>query len=293
MTRHTAQVLIGGPALVERALGEKKTKDELGGWRVHSRSGVVDNVAEDEDDAMAQVRRFLSYLPSSVDTLPPRRKTGDPADRREERLLSIVPRDRRFLYDMRELIALVVDRDSFFEMRAGYGPSQITGLARVDGHSVGVVANDCKHIGGAMDAAGAQKFRRFIEFCETFHLPILSLVDEPGFMIGSESEASGTIRYGMEAIAATVRTTVPWCAVQIRKSYGVASGGSLRPGRSGADLALGRERRAADRGRRGGRLPARDRRGARPGPKAGRTWKPSSPSVARLSRGPRASRSMI
>lgn len=230
MTRHTAQILIGGPALVERALGEKKTKDELGGWEVHSRSGVVDNVAEDEDDAMEQVRRFLSYLPASVDSLPPRRKTGDPADRSEESLLSIVPRDRRFLYDMREIISLVADRDSFFEMTAGYGPSQITGLARVDGHAVGVVANDCRHIGGAMDAAGAQKFRRFIEFCETFHLPILSLVDEPGFMIGSESEASGTIRYGMEAIAATVRTTVPWCAVQIRKSYGVAAAAHYGPG---------------------------------------------------------------
>ena len=230
MTRHTAQILIGGPALVERALGEKKTKEELGGWQVHSRSGVVDNVAEDEDDAMAQVRRFLGYLPSNVDSLPPRRSVGDPADRREERLLSIVPRDRRFLYHMRELISLVVDRDSFFEMTAGYGPSQITGLARVDGHTVGVVANDCRHIGGAMDAAGAQKFRRFVELCETFHLPILSLVDEPGFMIGSESEASGTIRYGMEAIAATVRSTVPWCAVQIRKAYGVAAAAHFGPG---------------------------------------------------------------
>lgn len=229
MTRHTAQILIGGPALVERALGEKKTKDELGGWQVHSRSGVVDNVAEDEDDAMEQVRRFLSYLPPNVDTLPPRRSVGDPAERREERLLEIVPRDRRFLYDMRELISLVVDRDSFFEMTAGYGPSQITGLARVDGHTVGVVANDCRHIGGAMDAAGAQKFRRFVEFCETFHLPILSLVDEPGFMIGSESEASGTIRYGMEAIAATVHSTVPWCSVQIRKAYGVAAAAHYGP----------------------------------------------------------------
>ena len=270
MTRLTAQILIGGPALVERALGEKKTKDELGGWQVHGKSGVVDNVAEDEDDAMAQVRSFLSYLPSSVDSLPPRRSIGDPADRREERLLSIVPRDRRFLYDMRELISLVVDRDSFFEMTAGYGPSQITGMARVDGHAVGVVANDCRHIGGAMDAAGAQKFRRFVELCETFHLPILSLVDEPGFMIGSHSEASGTIRLwhggdrGDRAIhRALVRGADPQGLRRCRR-------GTLRAVRPGADLAVGRERRAADRGRGGGRLPARDRGGAGPGQEAGR-----------------------
>ncbi len=225
MTRKTSQVLIGGPALVERALGEKKTKEELGGPEVHTRSGVVDYLAEDEDDVFEVTRRFLSYLPTRAGELPPRStpKSGDGADRREEELLGIVPRDRRRLYDMRRLLSLVVDLDSFFEISPMYGRSQITGLARLNGYTVGIFANDPKFLGGAMGAEGCQKVRRFINLCQTFHLPILSFVDEPGFMIGSASEAAGTIRYGVEAIVATVESTVPWASVHIRKAYGVAA----------------------------------------------------------------------
>ncbi len=230
MTRKTSQVLIGGPALVERALGEKKTKEELGGAGVHAHSGVIDRVAEDENEVFELIRAFLSYLPSRVGEAPPVRPCSDPADRREERLLEIVPRDRRFLYDMRQLIGLIVDRDSFFELAEGYGRSQIIGLARLEGRSVGIFANDPHVLGGAMDAAAAQKATRLIKLCQTFHLPIVSLVDEPGFMIGSESEASGTIRYGVETICATVESTVPWISVQIRKAYGVAAAAHFGPG---------------------------------------------------------------
>jgi len=229
MTKKTSQVLIGGPALVERALGEKKTKEELGGVKVHSRSGVVDVVAEDEEEVFELIRRFLAYLPTSVFELPPLGARTDPAGRCEEALLHLVPRERRKVYNMRKLLAHVVDRDSFFEMTAGYGRSQITGLARLDGRPVGVIANDPRIYAGSMDAEGAQKFRRFVELCETFHLPIVSFVDEPGFMIGSASEAAGTIRYGVEAINATVRSTVPWVAVQVRKSYGVAAAAHYGP----------------------------------------------------------------
>ncbi len=229
MTRETAQVLIGGPALVERALGEKKTKEELGGARVHERSGVIDAVAADEDEVFALMRGFLSYLPGNVWELPPVVPGEDPTHRCEEALLSIIPRNRRRVYDARKLIRLVVDDGSFFELTPLYGRSQITALARLAGHPVGILANDPFHLGGSMTAHSAQKFRRFVRLCETFHLPIVSFVDQPGFMIGSEAEANATIRHGMEAIAETVRSTIPWASVIVRKSYGVAAAAHYGP----------------------------------------------------------------
>ena len=223
MTRYTAQVLIGGPALVERALGVRLSKDELGGVDVHSVSGVIDNVAEDEYDAFAQIRRFLSYLPSSVWQRAPRRPCDDPPERMEQDLLTAVPRDANKAFDMRAIVAMVVDRDSFFEMGASYGPSQICGLARLNGQPVGVLANDNQYYAGAMTAEAAQKYRRFVEMCDTFHVPIVNFVDQPGFMIGPESERAGTIRYGMAAVSAAVQATVPWASIQVHKGFGVAT----------------------------------------------------------------------
>jgi len=230
MTRDTAQVLIGGPALVERALGEKLTKQELGGAKVHTRSGVVDNVAKDELDAIAQMKQFLTYLPTNVLSLPPcEENPKDDPERRADELLEIVPRDRRKVYAMRKIVKAIFDRDSFFEMTKGFGRSQITGLARLAGRPVGLVANDPHFYAGSMDAEGAQKLRRFVEFCDTFHLPIVSLVDEPGFMIGSASERAGTMRFGVEAIASVVTSRVPWCSVMVRKAYGVAAAAHFGP----------------------------------------------------------------
>ena len=230
MTRDTAQILIGGPALVERALGEKLTKQELGGAKIHTRSGVVDNVAKDERDAIDQMRRFLSYLPTNVLSLPPcEENPSDDPERRAEELLDIIPRERRQVYAMRKVIKAVFDQGSFFEMTKGYGRGQITGLARLAGRPVAVIANDPHFYAGSMDAEGAQKVRRFVEFCDTFHLPIVSLVDEPGFMIGSASERAGTIRYGVEAISAVVTSRVPWCTVMVRKAYGVAAAAHFGP----------------------------------------------------------------
>ncbi|HKJ23924.1 MAG TPA: carboxyl transferase domain-containing protein, partial [Myxococcota bacterium] len=230
MTRETAQVLIGGPALVERALGEEKTKEELGGADVHLANGVVDNAAEGEADAIDQIRRFLSYLPSNVWELPPRVATGDDPERREEALLSIVPRDRRRVFDVRRMLGLVLDAGSFFEIGAGHGRGQVTGLARVDGHAVGVLANDSRHYAGAMTADGARKVRRFVDLCDTFHLPIVSFVDEPGFMIGSEAERAATIRHGAQALFAVVQSTVPWISIHVRKAFGVAAAAHFGPG---------------------------------------------------------------
>jgi len=229
MTRDTAQVLTGGPALVERALGVQATKEELGGADVHLRSGVVGNLAEDEASALEQIRRFLGYLPSNVWQAPPVVPCDDPAERREEELASLVPRNRRRAYKMRRLVELVVDLGSFFELAPLYGRSLVTGLARVSGQPVGVLANDCRHSGGAMTADASRKVRRFVELCDSFHLPILSFVDEPGFMIGPDAEQAGTIRAGMEAMFAVLQTEVPWFAVLVRKAFGVAAGIHLGP----------------------------------------------------------------
>ena len=223
MTRETAQLLIAGPALVERALNIKITKEELGGAKIHSRNAVAANIAKDEEDAFIQIRRFLSYLPGNVWELASVQATDDPVDRMEESLLSIVPKNRRLPFKIRNLIALVVDRESFFEMGKHYGPGLVTGFARLNGQSVGVIANDSYYYAGAMGADAAQKVRRFIELCDTFHIPIINFTDEPGFMIGPDSEKDGTTKYGTSAVAAAVMSVVPWATVIIKKAFGVAA----------------------------------------------------------------------
>jgi acetyl-CoA carboxylase carboxyltransferase component len=229
MTRHTAQVLIGGPALVERALGVKVTKEQLGGVEVHAKSGVVDNVAEDEQDAFDQIRQFLAYLPSNVWESPPRLSSDDEPGRVEEELISMVPRDSNAPFDMRRIVKLVLDRASFFEIGARFGPSQICGLGRLAGQPVGVLANDCRFYAGAMTASAAQKYRRFVELCDTFHLPIVNFIDQPGFMIGPEAERAGTIRFGMAAVAAAAQAKVPWASIQVHKGFGVATAAHYGP----------------------------------------------------------------
>jgi|TARA_B110000908_G_scaffold161296_1_gene205464 acetyl-CoA carboxylase carboxyltransferase component len=222
MTKDTAQVMIAGPAVVERALNRPITKDELGGAHVHLRSGVVHNLAVDEYDAFRQIRQFLSYMPQNVGELTPRIPCSDPVDRQDENLLSVIPKDRTQTFEMRDVIHSIVDRGSFFEVSQQFGLGQITGYARINGQSVGVTGNDCRFFAGAMTADGAQKVRRFIEICDTFHLPIINLVDEPGFMIGPDSESQGTIMHGMSTVLAAVQSVVPWASVMVRKSYGVA-----------------------------------------------------------------------
>ena len=226
MTQNAA-VLIAGPPVVKRAFGQELTKEQLGGAQVHLKSGAIDNLASDEDDALAQITRFLSYVPDNAWQYPASVAPTDSPDRCADSLLDIVPRDSRQPFAMRHIIEAVVDTQergsSFFEMGRKYGPSLITGLARLNGHSVAVIGNDCHYYAGAMTAAAAQKLRRFVDFCNSFHLPVLSFVDEPGFMIGPDSEAAGTIRHGTAAIAAVLQSRVPWASVQVHKAFGVAA----------------------------------------------------------------------
>ncbi|MCB1744382.1 MAG: propionyl-CoA carboxylase [Gammaproteobacteria bacterium] len=229
MARGTAQVMTAGPAIVQRALGGDPDKEALGGAQVHARSGLVDNIAEDEADALAQIRRFLGYLPSNVHQRAPRVACDDPVTRREQGLLDIVPRNRRRAFNVKRIVQWVVDTDSFFEIAPSYGPSIVCGLARLNGQSVGIVANDCRYYAGAMTAQAAQKMRRLIETCDTFGLPIVNFVDEPGFMIGLDAELAGTIRYGMATVAAAAQARVPWASVRVHKSFGVAAAAHYGP----------------------------------------------------------------
>ena len=224
-----SQVLIAGPAVVARALGRDVTKEELGGPQVHLVNGSIDNLAADEQDAFAQIRRFLSYLPDNAWQKPARLDPADDRDRRDDWLIGAVPRDRRRAFDMRKVVASVLDAGSFFEFGRKAGPGQIVGLGRLDGHSVAILANDCRYYAGAMTDIGARKVRRLIELADNFNLPVLSFVDEPGFMIGPEAERAGAIRPGTTAVLAAASSRVPWASVVVRKSYGVAQAAHYGP----------------------------------------------------------------
>jgi acetyl-CoA carboxylase carboxyltransferase component len=223
MPKGTAQVFVAGPPVVRRGIGQDLDKEELGGSHIHtSGNGVIDNEAADEADAFVQVRRFLSYLPDSVWGTPPVEECDDPRARREEELLSIVPRDRRKPYRVRRILELVLDRASFFEIGAGHGRSLVTGLARIEGRPAGVMASDPYFYGGALDAGASEKMTRFVDLCDTFHLPVVNFVDNPGFLVGLAAERAGTIRRGARAIFAVYQATVPWCSIIVRRVYGVA-----------------------------------------------------------------------
>lgn len=226
MVRETSQVFAAGPPVVERALGMTISKEDLGGYRVHARrSGLVDNDAADEAEALQQVRRFLSYLPSNVWDVPPVAASEDAPERCEDQLLSIIPRDRQRPYDARRMVELIVDRGTTFEIGRYYGRSLITMFARLDGHPVGVLANDPRQYGGSMDSAAAQKMTKFVDLCDTFHLPVVNFVDQPGFMVGPSAEAEGTLKQGVRALAALYQAEVPWATVVVRRVYGVAGAG--------------------------------------------------------------------
>jgi acetyl-CoA carboxylase carboxyltransferase component len=229
MVKGTSQLFPGGPPVVKAALGYDITKEELGGEQVHVyQSGVVDNLAQDEPEAFAIIRRFLSYLPSNVWEMAPRCGTDDDPERRDEALLSLVPRDRHRAYDAHRLLERVLDRGSFFEIAPFYGRARITGLARLNGYPVGVMANNPR-FGGSTDVSGGEKVMRLIQLCDTFHLPLISFADEPGFQVGLESEKRGIERAGARLVVVTCDSQMPWATVVIKQVYGVAGQCQHRP----------------------------------------------------------------
>ena len=231
MVRGISQLFPGGPPVVKAALGIDISKEELGDERTQVfESGAVDNLADTEEDAFDMIRQFLSYLPSNVWQMPPRGDTDDDPNRRDEELLSLIPREKRRTYNPRRILRAVLDEDSFFEITPHYGRSRIIGLARMHGYPVGVMINNPNRIGGSMDVSAGVKVIRFLQLCDTFHLPMLYLADEPGFMVGPEQQSLGIVRAGAKMICATLRTRMPWMSVIIRQLYGVAGQCHDRPG---------------------------------------------------------------
>ena len=221
MVKGLSQIFAAGP-VVAAQIGEELSKEELGGSEIHARNGVVDEEVASEDEAFAYARRFLSYLPPSIDKLAARTMNSDPADRREDKLISAVPRDDKQVYSMRAIMEAVFDKNSVFEMGRRWGRAAITAFARLDGWPVAVLASDPTFLGGSWEALTSQKVKRFVELAGQFRLPVVHLVDNPGFMIGLEAERSGTIRYGVEAMNAVYKAKVPWASVIIRRAYGIA-----------------------------------------------------------------------
>jgi methylmalonyl-CoA decarboxylase subunit alpha len=213
-----------GPPLVAAATGERTTKEELGGADVHAvASGLVHEVVPDDRAGAEAVRRYLSYLPSSAWQHPPAADGPDTGERRLDRLLEIVPPNPRRPYDVREVLAELVDADSLLEVASRHGASLVTAYARLGGHPVAIVANQPAVLGGALDVAAAEKGARFIERAAAFHLPLVQLADNPGVLAGTASERAGILRAGARMFAAQHRADVPKLHVTLRKAYGFGS----------------------------------------------------------------------
>lgn len=229
MTKSSA-MFVAGPPVVAR-LGQTLTKEELGGWEIQCRAGAVDHAVDTEEEAFEAARKYLSYLPSSVHSVAERTPCDDPVDRADEKLLKAIPKDRKQVYRMRPIIASIFDKGSFFEFGTYFGRSIITGFARLNGLPVAVMAADPFHYGGSWTAKACQKIIRFVDTAQTFHMPVVHLVDCPGFMIGLEAEQTAVIRNGVRAMAAINQSTVPWCSVIIRSAFGVAGAAHVPAGR--------------------------------------------------------------
>lgn len=218
-----SSISISSPRLVEASIGEKTTAQELGGTELHSRTtGLVDAVVADEEAALMAIREMVGYLPSRASDLPPVHRTGDDPERREEDLLSIVPANINRAFDMNKIIKRVVDDGKFTPIKPEYGKAIICGLARLDGHSVGIIGNNSMYQAGAIGADGAVKMTRFITFCDTFNIPLVFFHDVPGVLIGKTQEADGVVRKIMDLTGALSSCKVPRLAVIVRKSYGLA-----------------------------------------------------------------------
>jgi acetyl-CoA carboxylase carboxyltransferase component len=221
MVRGRGSMALAGPHLVRAAVGEEVTQEQLGGSRVHCRrSGVGDLEVADDADCIEQIKRYLSYFPQNCEQPPPIVPTADPIDRGDEELLDILPDSNRKPYDMYEVIRRIVDDGVYFDLKPQWAKTIITCLARFGGRPAGIVANQPKQLGGILDNDSADKAARFINLCNAFGIPLVYLMDVPGFMVGTKVEAEGIIRHGAKMLYATANATVPKITVVIRKAYG-------------------------------------------------------------------------
>jgi acetyl-CoA/propionyl-CoA carboxylase carboxyl transferase subunit len=223
MVEDTSHMFITGPDVIETVTGEEVGFDELGGASTHaSESGVSHFTAADEEEALDDIRHLLSYLPQNNVEDPPRLDPWDDPEREDERLREIVPDQPRKPYDIVDVIDRVVDEGSFFEVAEGFARNIVTGFGRLDGHSIGVVANQPRVNAGTLDIDSSRKAARFVRFCDAFNIPILTFVDVPGFMPGTDQEHNGIIVHGAKLLYAFSEATVPLMTVITRKAYGGA-----------------------------------------------------------------------
>ena len=223
MVRHVGYMFITGPEVVRVTTGEDVDFEQLGGADVHSqRSGVAHFEATSEDQAFQQIRELLSFLPQNSREAPPRVPTADPWDRADPELQEIIPSSHREPYEMRDVIHRVVDDGRFLEVQPLFAPNLVVGFAHLDGASVGVIANQPKHLAGSLDIAASVKGARFVRFCDAFNIPLVTLVDVPGFLPGTDQEYGGIIRHGAKLLYAYAEATVPKLTVITRKAYGGA-----------------------------------------------------------------------
>ncbi|VDL46215.1 unnamed protein product [Hymenolepis diminuta] len=223
MVRDTSHLFITGPEVVRQVTNETVTQDELGGAKTHTTlSGVAHRAFDNEVEALLSLREFLTFLPSSNRELPPRRECCDPVDREVPFFDQVIPLDPSETYDMHKIINGLVDESEFFELMEFHAPNIITGFARLGGHPVGIVANQPTVAAGCLDIAASVKGARFVRFCDAFNIPLISLVDVPGFLPGLSQEACGIIRHGAKLLFAFCEATVPKITVITRKAYGGA-----------------------------------------------------------------------
>jgi acetyl-CoA carboxylase carboxyltransferase component len=220
---------VSSPRLVSMAIGEKVDLEKLGGWRLHAEStGLIDQFVDTDEEAMQAIRRFLSYMPSHNGEPPPEAPVPEGSGANQERILQILPEARTQVYNMKKIIEIIVDRDSFFELKPRFGKPLVVGLARLDGRTTGVVANNPIVGGGALSAEACRKAIDFTVLCDSFNVPIVRLMDTPGFVVGTDAERRGAPGHIMNFMNATCLTTVPQITVICRKAYGrayVAMGG--------------------------------------------------------------------
>ncbi|HWP44282.1 MAG TPA: acyl-CoA carboxylase subunit beta, partial [Blastocatellia bacterium] len=223
MVKKTSYMFITGPDVIKTVTHEEVTKEELGGALTHnSVSGVAHFAAEDDEDCLRLIRELLSFIPSNNLEDPPRLATTDPADRVEERLDTLVPVAPNVPYDIRDVIHLVVDDGYLFEVHEHYAKNIVVGFARLNGRSVGIVANQPAHLAGVLDIDASIKAARFVRFCDCFNIPLITFEDVPGFLPGVQQEHGGIIRHGAKLLFAFAEATVPKITVITRKAYGGA-----------------------------------------------------------------------